>query len=126
MIQGHNEQQCYVVHPELYPHKEKTGQDDGKKIEEITRKEDNKGKEGEKHNGRKNEEFVEYRHKIWGRGRHKETEKVWNKVGILTGNKFNLLESGNQDTGKEQEKDLVNENEVEMESVPSMDRCPLV
>lgn len=34
MIQGHDEQQCYVEHPELYPKKEKTNQEAGDKKEE--------------------------------------------------------------------------------------------
>ncbi|XP_049406305.1 uncharacterized protein LOC125869967 [Solanum stenotomum] len=43
MIQGHDEEQCYVVHPELHPYKEKSGNDRGKQIEERPSKGDNKG-----------------------------------------------------------------------------------
>ncbi|KAH0711972.1 hypothetical protein KY289_007931 [Solanum tuberosum] len=34
MIQGHNEEQCYVVHPELHPYKEKSQQEEGKKTDD--------------------------------------------------------------------------------------------
>ncbi|KAH0669305.1 hypothetical protein KY285_023463 [Solanum tuberosum] len=36
MIQGHNEEQCFVVHPELYP-KEKVGQAEGRRTERSTK-----------------------------------------------------------------------------------------
>ncbi|KAH0656124.1 hypothetical protein KY290_031748 [Solanum tuberosum] len=89
MIQGHDEEQCYVVHPELHPYKEKSGHDRDKQIEERPSKGEDKGKElkgrGEDNlHMRKGEDFVEPKRKFWGGGRNKEPQKVWNKVGIIT------------------------------------------
>ncbi|KAH0639802.1 hypothetical protein KY285_036388 [Solanum tuberosum] len=60
MIQGHNEEQCYVVHPELHPFKE-----EDKKAEES--KEDGKGKDTlvQVEDKRKGDGFVEPRCKNW-------------------------------------------------------------
>ncbi|KAG5586864.1 hypothetical protein H5410_047298 [Solanum commersonii] len=88
MIQGHNEEQCYVVHP---------FKEEDKKVEES--KEDDKGKDTlvQVENKRKGDGFVKPRCKNWGGGRNKETQQVWNGVGIITENKFNLLNTGEAD-----------------------------
>ncbi|KAH0636669.1 hypothetical protein KY289_036584 [Solanum tuberosum] len=94
--------------PRLHPHKEKPDYDEGKKIEgkhnmEANKDKDIKGKESEEQQGRKESEFVEQRYKKWGgAGRYKEPTKVWNKVGIVTRNKFNLLETGHQNQEEDQ------------------------
>ncbi|KAH0776288.1 hypothetical protein KY290_007699 [Solanum tuberosum] len=120
MIQGHDEEQCYVVHPELHPYKEKSGHDGGKQIEERPSKGEDKGKElmgrGEDNlNMRKGEDFVEPKRKFWGGGRNKEPQKVWNKVGIITGNKFNMLGTGNLEQSLNEEEEQTNGKEIEME-----------
>ncbi|KAK4733567.1 hypothetical protein R3W88_007828 [Solanum pinnatisectum] len=43
MIQGHNEEQCYVVQPELHPYKEKN-HEKGKKIDEQSSNDNGKGR----------------------------------------------------------------------------------
>ncbi|KAG5599046.1 hypothetical protein H5410_030416 [Solanum commersonii] len=63
MIQGHNEQECYVEHPELYPTKEKN--------------------------------TLEQRNTKDGGGKRRQPEKVWTKVGLITGNKFAALNKEN-------------------------------
>ncbi|KAH0633248.1 hypothetical protein KY284_036034 [Solanum tuberosum] len=134
MIQGHDEQQCYVVHPDLHPNREKSEYDEGKKVEgkKVEGKHnrnknidnDTKGKESEQHHGRK-EEFVEQKHRKWGgAGRNKKPAKVWNKVGIATGNKFNLLDSGNLVRGEDQIVERVNETAAEQKSVQSKVNSP--
>ncbi|WMV45111.1 hypothetical protein MTR67_038496 [Solanum verrucosum] len=120
MIQGHDEEQCYVVHPELHPYKEKSGNDRGKQIEERPSKGDEKGtelmgREEDNLHMRKGEDFVEPKRKFWGGGRNKEPQKVWNKVGIITGNKFNLLDTGNQEQSLNQEEEQTNGKEIKME-----------
>ncbi|KAH0749082.1 hypothetical protein KY290_028314 [Solanum tuberosum] len=84
MIQGHDEQQCYVVHPDLHPNREKSEYDEGKKVEGKHNRNknidnDTKGKENEQHHGRKEDEFVKQKHRKWGgggAGRNKEPAKV--------------------------------------------------
>jgi len=68
MIQGHNEEQCYVVHPELYPYKEKSLQEEGKKINDNLSKEEGKGNDTlvRDEDKRKRDVFVEPRSKKWG------------------------------------------------------------
>ncbi|KAH0669880.1 hypothetical protein KY289_024373 [Solanum tuberosum] len=119
MIQGHNEEQCYVVHPELHLYKEKSGHEEGKKVEERPSKGDDRGKDTmERDDGtlqvRKGEEFVEPRRKNWGGGRNKEPQKVWNKVGIITGNKFNCLDTGKEEQNRNQE-EQINDKGIDME-----------
>ncbi|KAH0639363.1 hypothetical protein KY285_035949 [Solanum tuberosum] len=129
MIQGHDEQQYYVVHPDLHPNREKSEYDEGKKVEGKHNRNknidnDTKGKESEQHHGRK-EEFVEQKHRKWGgAGRNKKPAKVWNKVGIATGNKFNLLDSGNLVRGEDQIVERVNETAAEQKSVQSKVNSP--
>ncbi|KAH0635878.1 hypothetical protein KY289_035793 [Solanum tuberosum] len=120
MIQGHDEEQCYVVHPELHPYKEKSGNDGGKQIEERPSKGDEKGtklmgREEDNLHMRKTEDFVEPKRKFWGGGRNKKPQKVWKKVGIITRNKFNLLDTGNQEQSLNQEEEQTNGKEIEME-----------
>ncbi|WMV18187.1 hypothetical protein MTR67_011572 [Solanum verrucosum] len=117
MIQGHNEEQCYVVHPELHPYKEKSLQEEGKKIDDNLSKEEGKGNDTlvRDEDKRKRGVFVEPRSKKWGGGRNKEPQKVWNRVGIITGNKFNLLDTGNQDQSLHQEKEQIIDDEIEKE-----------
>ncbi|KAG5611553.1 hypothetical protein H5410_022834 [Solanum commersonii] len=97
MIQGHNEQQCYVEHLELYRNNEKIDQGTGKQKEEDNKKERREeGKEaqvrgGDQQKDKNTDEFMEQRHKKWG-GKKKLPEQVWNKVDVITGNKFNMLE----------------------------------
>ncbi|KAG5624938.1 hypothetical protein H5410_010156 [Solanum commersonii] len=98
MIQGHDEEQCYVVHPDLHPNREKSEYDEGKHIKNTNKDNDTKGKET---------------------GRNKEPAKVWNKVGIVIGNKLNLLDSGNLVRGEDQVVERVNEKEAEQKSVQS-------
>jgi len=54
------------------------------------------------------EGFVEQRHKKWGGNRPIQPEKVWNRVGIITGNKFNLLAQDKQEQRKKVEKGDLN------------------
>lgn len=79
MIQGHTEEQCYVVHPKLYA-KEKIGQNARKRQEEIKKKNEdmrsevadmNIGLQIDKNEGK----FVEKRHKL----KSGEEEEVKNK-----------------------------------------------
>ncbi|KAG5605216.1 hypothetical protein H5410_026708 [Solanum commersonii] len=63
MIQGHDEEQCYVVHPDLHPNRDKSEYDEGKKVEGKHNKNTNKDndikrKQSEQHHGRKEDEFV--------------------------------------------------------------------
>ncbi|XP_049413166.1 uncharacterized protein LOC125876094 [Solanum stenotomum] len=130
MIQGHDEEQCYVVHPDLHPNREKSEYDEGKKVEgkhirNTNKDNDTKEKESEQHHGRKKDEFVEQKHRKWGgAGRNKEPVKVWNKVGIAIGNKFNLLDSRNLVRGEDQIMERVNEKEAEQKSVQAKVNSP--
>ncbi|KAG5596571.1 hypothetical protein H5410_037803 [Solanum commersonii] len=83
MIQGHDEEQCYVGHPELHPARQKgsTWTTDMQKHEQGEMKYKNeetaKGKEEGKHNK--------------GGPSKKAINQVWNKVGVITTNKFDAL-----------------------------------
>ncbi|KAG5586749.1 hypothetical protein H5410_047183 [Solanum commersonii] len=104
MIQAHNKEQCYVVHPKLYP-KERTG------------------KEGDIQKDKNEEEFVEQRNKNGRGGRNRQQEKVWTKVGITIGNKFNMLKQGSQELDEELEKGNETEkriNKVNKEDTPEV------
>ncbi|KAH0636614.1 hypothetical protein KY289_036529 [Solanum tuberosum] len=81
------------------------------------------GKEGDIQKDKKEEEFVEQRNKNGGGGRNRQQEKVWNKVGITTGNKFNMLIQGSQELDEELEKGSEAEkkiNEVNKEDTPGV------
>ncbi|WMV25922.1 hypothetical protein MTR67_019307 [Solanum verrucosum] len=114
-VKGHNEEQCFVVHPELYP-KEKVGQAEGRRTERleinhIARKTDVKDPEkGGNQKINKEEDFVARRHKKWGGDKPRQLEKVWNRVGVvgvITGNKFNILAKEGQKGGDEGEKNIL-------------------
>lgn len=91
MIQGHDIDQCYVEHPELFKKQEQVNsgeeQQEEKKEENISR-EDNDTKEGDK----QKDAFVEPKREKGGR-----TTKihVWNR--LQTSNKFNSLTKGGEE-----------------------------
>ncbi|KAH0696829.1 hypothetical protein KY289_014311 [Solanum tuberosum] len=64
---------------------------------------------------RRGDGFVETRHKNWGGGKNKEPQRVWNRVGIVTDNKFNLLNTGDQEQIHNQEKEQQREEEISKE-----------
>ncbi|KAH0745935.1 hypothetical protein KY285_007592 [Solanum tuberosum] len=114
MIQGHNKEQCYVVHQELHPYKEKSQQEERKKTDDQPCNENNKGKGIDRENeNRKGDGFVEPRRKNWGGGRNKEPQKVWNGVGVKMDNKYNLLDTGEQDQSINQEKEQSKTHKVD-------------
>ena len=70
MIQGHNEEECYVIHLELYP-KEKTGHKEGQTQEHRRQNFEAGGSEAVDNKpvaqkDRKEEGFVEQKYKKWG------------------------------------------------------------
>ncbi|KAG5575751.1 hypothetical protein H5410_055885 [Solanum commersonii] len=69
-----------------------------KKTDDQPCNENNKGKGIDRENENcKGDGFVEPRRKNWGGGRNKEPQKVWNGVGVRTDNKYNLLDTSDQD-----------------------------
>uniref|UniRef100_M1DMS4 Uncharacterized protein n=1 Tax=Solanum tuberosum TaxID=4113 RepID=M1DMS4_SOLTU len=67
--QGHNAEQCYVEHPELYPEEKKGHEEDKKKAWKNSRREVD-DKNGDRPTEKKEEEFVEQKYKKWGGGRN--------------------------------------------------------
>ncbi|KAH0642255.1 hypothetical protein KY290_033858 [Solanum tuberosum] len=110
--EGHNAEQCYVEHPELYPEEKKDREEDKKKAWKNSRREVD-DKNGDRPTEKKEEEFVEQKYKKWGGGRNKQPEKMWNKVGIITGNQFNMLEQEMKE--KEEEEKQLKENMMALE-----------
>ena len=113
MIQGHREEQCFVVHPEFYPKKpnqvERKENDRTKKnpIARRTAVEDST-KVGNMQQSYREEGFIEQRYKKWGGDRPKQSVMAWNRVGRITENKYNLLEQNKQEKKKEVEKGDLN------------------
>ncbi|KAH0649909.1 hypothetical protein KY284_029821 [Solanum tuberosum] len=101
MLQGHDEQQCFVEHPELYPKKEKKNVEaDDREERGKTQKTNEANQDEEKDNlekriaiqqKEKTNKFEESKFKRGGW--RKQPEKVWAKVDIPTGNKFGALEN---------------------------------
>ncbi|KAH0709436.1 hypothetical protein KY284_010863 [Solanum tuberosum] len=101
MIQGHDEEQCYIAHPELHPAR----QNASKKISEMQRHgqgereenteimENTKGREGQhkRWEGENKEERFQGGKHNKGRPSKKVINQVWNKVGVKTTNKFDAL-----------------------------------
>ncbi|KAH0635874.1 hypothetical protein KY289_035789 [Solanum tuberosum] len=95
MLQGHDEQQCYMEHPELYPKKEKNRM-------EVDAKEETENKYNrEKGSDRMEERSAPHQIEIINKfeepktkkgGWRKQPKRVWAKVDIPTGNKFEALE----------------------------------
>ncbi|KAH0689149.1 hypothetical protein KY289_016507 [Solanum tuberosum] len=113
MIQGHDEQQCYVNHPDLHPARQK------EKTMEIG---ENKAKEGTELGGtmekresvgieRRVEGYNDKFHEKWQekRGRmKKKTNQVWNKVGVTTTNKYDAFQEKDEDyMDTEQQENIV-------------------
>lgn len=73
-IQGHNEQQCYILHPELYPKGEGENPKEDKQGEEDKR-DANKGKEKPKE-----QKFQRGKGKS---GRDNKGLDAWNRKGLL-------------------------------------------
>ncbi|KAK4731759.1 hypothetical protein R3W88_024747 [Solanum pinnatisectum] len=73
------------------------GREEEKKKELNGIKKEVEGKESDKIKEKKEDEFVEQKYKKWRGGRNKQLEKIWNKVDIITENKFNMLEQDNQE-----------------------------
>ncbi|KAH0749597.1 hypothetical protein KY290_028829 [Solanum tuberosum] len=101
MLQGHDEQQCFVEHPELYPKKEKKNVEaDDREERGKTQKTNEANQDEEKDNleeriaiqqKEKTNKFEESKFKRGGW--RKQPEKVCAKVDIPTGNKFGALEN---------------------------------
>ncbi|KAK6776226.1 hypothetical protein RDI58_027227 [Solanum bulbocastanum] len=60
----------------------------------------------------------------WGGGTNKEPQKVWNKVGTIIGNKFKLLDMGNQEQSINQEEEQIDAREIEMQHDQPKDMSP--
>uniref|UniRef100_M1B5Y0 Uncharacterized protein n=1 Tax=Solanum tuberosum TaxID=4113 RepID=M1B5Y0_SOLTU len=116
MIQGHDEQQCYVEHPELHPNREKIttgeGETDRKKLEQRKLEEKinigaNTFVEADRGRGGSNDKrwegedradrFQEGKQNKGGPSK-KKINQVWNKVGAITTNKFEALNKEGTET----------------------------
>ncbi|KAG5596548.1 hypothetical protein H5410_037780 [Solanum commersonii] len=113
-IQGHDEEQCYVLHPDLYP-KEKVGKEEEMETGEEKREIQGKGREKKV----KNLRFIVIEGEQEGvdRGGGKP-EQIWHKKkiqhekeGITTGNKFGALKD--QDECRETQGGQKEKGEVE-------------
>ncbi|WMV48459.1 hypothetical protein MTR67_041844 [Solanum verrucosum] len=99
-IQGHNEQQCYVIHPELYPKKDGEDGEKNKKEGEVQ-----EGETGKKHmimvqqSLRTQEQYKEQKITnggMWRKEGRGKPEQIWNKKStqqnvVSTDNKFEAL-----------------------------------
>ncbi|KAH0713421.1 hypothetical protein KY289_009380 [Solanum tuberosum] len=124
MIQGHDEQQCYVEHPELHPYRQKNmesareGGDEKRttdqteseqqrelRINTIMQRNMEKDYDRRREEARRVEKVQEERQPK--EGLSKKINQVWTKVGVRTTNKFEALnaEEGteNTDQGKLEE-----------------------
>ncbi|KAG5591557.1 hypothetical protein H5410_042071 [Solanum commersonii] len=94
-IQGHDEQQCYVVHPELYQgKKDKNSQEEMKE----SQGEEAKDKGGETNNNKAVEQAQGTNKGKEGVGENKQhkgdgmLKKEWQRTGVLFENKFSALQ----------------------------------
>ncbi|KAH0723014.1 hypothetical protein KY290_005682 [Solanum tuberosum] len=94
MIQGHDEQQCYMEHPELYPKKEKNNMEaDAKEEKENKYNREKDSDRMEERNAPQQMEKIKNfdEPKTKKGGWTKQPNRVWAKVEIPTGNKFEAL-----------------------------------
>ncbi|KAK6777948.1 hypothetical protein RDI58_024666 [Solanum bulbocastanum] len=126
MIQGHDEPQCYVEHPELHPARQNSDTREGdtgktklrqkeltEELETDANNDENhiKGKEG---HGRilegqfEEDRFLEGKQYKGGQSK-KKINQVWNKVGIITTNKFEALNGKEETDNLEQQHQEISE-----------------
>ncbi|KAH0672954.1 hypothetical protein KY290_025238 [Solanum tuberosum] len=113
-LQGHNENECFIIHPELYQETEGTEAYKKEQVrrgdEELPKEDTRKAKVGE------NEVFQEQRRKTYHKGGRQQykgkVEQKWNPIpqvqekGTATSNKFGVLDNTKEDerTNNEKEK----------------------
>lgn len=95
-LQGHNEQQCYVLYPKLYSENKEKKEDDSDNKEEAVEKKEGTGeqqqpKENGKGDGQKGEEP---KLKATVRGYKGQDTHIWNRIGIK--NSFGALQRDGQ------------------------------
>ncbi|KAG5611101.1 hypothetical protein H5410_022382 [Solanum commersonii] len=107
MIQGHDEEQCYVEHPELHPARQNVSKEisemqrhgQGEREENTEIMENTKGREGQHkrwEGDNKEERFQGEKHNKEGPSK-KVINQVWSKVGVKTTNKFDALNDEDTD-----------------------------
>ncbi|WMV41340.1 hypothetical protein MTR67_034725 [Solanum verrucosum] len=118
-IQGHNDQECYVIHPELFPKDQKEGGteketgEDKRLAEQL--KEGPRVGEQQQPKAKDQAGFKEQKNRRGGGWRSQDRgkpEQIWNKkniqqerVEIVTENKFGAL-NNNEETGETREETL--------------------
>lgn len=81
MLQGHNENQCYVLHPELYPEKKQGEKEESK--EKDDNQEEEMVKQGEeKKTANGDAKSKAPKNKNNRQGRTVQVSTVWNGVGV--------------------------------------------
>ncbi|KAH0640411.1 hypothetical protein KY285_036997 [Solanum tuberosum] len=124
-LQGHNEKECFVIHPELYPTQEDTEKSGKNKGYAITKESEETEKmndlEAGKHKKSNNLEHWQKNNTRRGKSWQRDGTQRWSpkerevcEEGLLTGDKFNALN----------EKDMIDEKDDQQEEDGAM-RTPV-